>query len=136
MKELEIKKKRHGCLTAWLITGIVVHAFLALIYLFIDNDIILSSLPGNYGGVWVVMLFKILGLLNILFFVLMLYWKKMGVILYAISTLIVFYINFTSGANDFYTILFSLLGLVVLAVLLILEEEETGKKAWDEMDLF
>jgi hypothetical protein len=68
-------KKRHGCLTAWLVLMIVANSASALFYV-LRSETIRRSLPNAPG--WTLPLLIVVSLFNLMCAVALLQWKKWG----------------------------------------------------------
>lgn len=71
------QKKRHGCLTAWLILMLIGNSAAVLIYV-LGSAAVSQTYPNAPG--WTFPALILLGILNIVFVVALLRWKKMGVL--------------------------------------------------------
>ena len=72
----EILKQRHGCVTAWLIFMIVANSMTAVFYLFF-SEVIIKTIPGGMTKS-MIMVLGIIGVVNVLFSVLLLQWRKIA----------------------------------------------------------
>jgi len=122
-------RKRHGCVTAWLVVMIVVYTA-TMFYS------ILSSNPeyNPYSLVipqWVFFLLAFISLLNVVFAVFLLRWKKWGFWGFAATSVVTMGVNIYAGQG----IVQSLVGLVGVGVLFaILQIKADGKSAWERLD--
>jgi hypothetical protein len=122
-------KKRHGCVTAWLIFMIIANSAVALLYFFAGDYISRNSpTPVSTG---ILILLAILGIANVGFAVLLLKWNKWGFwgfILTAVCSLI---INLSIGLG----VSQSILGLVGIGILYgILQIKQDNVSAWDNLE--
>lgn len=122
-------KKRHGCVTAWLIIMIIGNGFSAFVY-FLASPFITDSLPGPVPTLILTAL-GILGLLNVFFAIMLLNWKKYafwGFVGTAVAAVI---INISIGLG----IGMSLLGLIGIGLLYgILQIKEGTTSAWEQLE--
>lgn len=116
-------KKRHGCVTAYLIFMIVANSLTALYYLLSGNDL---GIPNN-----LLMLLIILSFANGFFAVLLFQWKILGFWGFIISSIGALIININLGLG----IGQSLIGLVGIAVLFaVLQIEKDHISAWKNLE--
>src|SRR5262249_27191787 len=117
-------KSRHGCATAWLVFMIIANAAVALMYLAMGGEIQrqVPHFPGSALPVLIVCV-----LLNIVFAVACLFWKKWGFYGFAVMSVVIFIINLLAGVGIQSAT--GLLGVVILyAVLQIGGEHSTWKQ--------
>jgi hypothetical protein len=122
-------KKRHGCVTAWLILMIVVNSATALFYL-LAGEFISKNSPVEISSTMILLL-GILGFANVFFAVLLLKWRKTGFWGFVATSIIALFINLGLGLGIGQS-LSGLIGIAVLyGVLQIKVEEET---AWNNLE--
>lgn len=109
----DIKAKRGGCLTAFLVLMIILNALSSVIYL-LSGTILSDVLELSQG--WLIPMMGILGVLNIVFASGILSWKRWGVYGLCTTGIIIFVLNLLSGIS----IVQSLLGFVGIIIMLIL----------------
>ncbi len=110
----EIEKKRGGCLTAWLIFMLIANSLTALYYLV--SLAIGEGLPGIPQ--WAKYILAVGCILNIVFAVAILRWKRWGVYGFGFVSIVAFIFNLATGLPIFNPI--AALGLVGIIVLVIL----------------
>lgn len=111
----EMKKKRGGLLTAWLILMLIANAGIAVFYLLIFP---LSSIAfKNPPPYWSFPALGIMGILNFVFTIFLFKWKKWAFFAFCVMTGITFVINNVVINMDLFSI-FGLLGPVILYLLL------------------
>ena len=103
-------KNRHGCLTAFLVFGIIANTCVVLIYSLSSASMRAASpsLPN-----WALPVLSVIGICNIAFFVAIFLWKKWGFYAFIASAAITFFINLSIGLS----IVSSVLGLAGIAIL-------------------
>lgn len=122
-------KKRHGCVTAYLIFVIVISAVGALIYL---SSIFLSLTLGIklHLPQIQILFFTILASANVAAMILILKWKKIGFWLITASAVCAFIINFMNGHG-----IYAFIGLAgIIALLSVLQFERDEVSAWDNLE--
>lgn len=122
-------KKRHTIVTLFLILIILIDAFGAYLNFsgnetrIISNSTISPKAINAFLGA--------LGVLNILFVILILKWKKIGFWGVCITALITFFLNFIRGTG----LIFSLFGLAGLLLFFgILQIKYNQKSAWENLE--
>jgi len=120
-------KKRHGCLTAWLILMIIANSLAALMYLF-GTEMVRRALPNLPG--WTFPVLVVFSLFNVVCAVFLFQWKKWAFYGFCLSAAVALVVNMTVGLG----ILRSLLGLI--GVLLLYAVLQIGKenKGWPQLD--
>ena len=126
-------KKRHGCVSAWLIFMIIANAFTALLYLFFFDNFMemlpeesLDQMPDINP-----IILGVLGVLNLIFAVLLLKWKKIGFWGFVATSIITLGINLNAGLG----IGSSLLGLIGILLLYgILQIKQDDVSAWNHLE--
>lgn len=123
-------KQRHGCVTAWLILMIIVFSVSSFSYLFL-NELMSAALPKPVPKIVFTMLI-IISLLNIIFAMALLLWKKWAFWGFAVTSLTTMCINLYAG----FGIAQSLLGLVGFAILygILQIREKNGRSAWENLE--
>lgn len=122
-----VAKKRHGCVTTWLIIMIIVNFLTAINYLF-NSESVIVNFPSN-TPISIVILLGILGIANVIFAILLLKWKKIGFWGFTIASLIVLIINLSIGLG-----IWSFFGLIGIAVLYgVLQIKKNDVPAWDNL---
>jgi len=120
---MENEKKRHGCLTAWLLLMILANSLTALMYVF--GTAIVQGMPG-----WTRFAFALLGVVNLACGIALYQWKKWGYWGFIGTSIIGFFINLMIGVG----VLSSVAGLVGIGILygvLQIGEEEKG---WPQLE--
>ena len=124
--ETNTTPKRHGCVTAWLISMLVVNALTIAIYgLFgAKTRAALPSMPA-----WVRWVFMLGATANCVFAVFLLRWKRWAFYAFCIPTPVVFAINLSIGV-PLLSALWGFLGPVILYLVLQIGGEE---KTWSHL---
>ena len=120
-------KKRHGCLTAYLIFLIVVFAVFVIYYIaaasFVNSTLRLSG--------WTLPVLIILGLLDIVCAVALFRWKKWGFWGFCALAVVTLIVNISSGSG----IATSLTGLIGIAVMYgVLNIGDKENKGWPQLE--
>jgi hypothetical protein len=127
-----IQRNRNGFVMAWLIWGIIANAGFSSLYLF-DTDGALMNLdylmPTDSQRIMIIML-GILSLLNIVFYALLINWKKSGfegLVIISIASLV---INLSIG----YDLIWSCFGIIGIVILYsLLQVKKNGVSSWQHM---
>lgn len=115
-------RKRHGCLTAYLIVMIVVNSGTSLLYFFC-GDLVRSSNPNMPS--WALPVLGIFGIFNLACSIALFKFKKWGFYGFAISAVIVACINISIGFN-IGSVISGLVGVAVLYGVLYIGKENKG----------
>ena len=127
-ENITTQKQRHGCVTAWLVIMIILNSLLAVVYLF-ASDFITNNLQNSSKSM--ILLLGVLGVLNVVFAVMLLKWKKLGFWGFIASSIIVMFINLTIGMG----VGQSVFGLVGVAILYgILQIKSNNVTTWDNLE--
>jgi cytochrome c oxidase subunit IV len=119
----EIIPERHGCVTAWLILMLVLNSVCSLLYL-IESNLMERKLRVSF--ITIVMI-VIIGTLNAIFSIMLLYWKKAGFYGFLATTIVAFVINYCIKLP----LITTLLGLCGIGILFgILQIKKGGRPAW------
>ena len=123
-------KERHGCVTAWLIFGIIVYSFVALFFMF-SSDFVRAIYPQSISNSMLVLL-VILNVCSVVFYVMLLQWKKIGFWCMIAIAIISCIINMNTGMG----IGMSLLGVIISVGIFygILQIKKNNKSAWDNLE--
>ena len=126
-------KERHGCVSAWLIFMIIANAAGAVIYLFFWNDFMemmpeesLEQMPDVNP-----MLVGILSILNLVFAILLLKWKKIGFWGFVATSVISLGLNIQAGLGVG-QIIMGLVGILILYGILQIPKDEAS--AWSHLE--
>jgi len=122
-------KKRHGCVTAWLIFMIIGNSLAALIYLF-DGDFINKSLPRPISTTTLILL-TIIGIANVMFAILLLRWNKSGFWGFVMSAIAALIVNLRVGLGIGQCLL-GLAGIGILYAVLQIKQDDIS--AWDNLE--
>jgi len=116
--------QRHGCVTAWLMLTLILSSIMVLVYFYIANkpiQIPKLSITTEY-------LFIMLALLNVIFSIKLLSWKKSGFYGLCMTIIVGFLINIVNGISP----LGAYLGLAGLPMLFgILQIKKNGRSTWE-----
>jgi hypothetical protein len=127
--EMNELKKRHGCLTAWLILMLILNAALALVYLF-RAEAIADAHPGGIPQS-LLMALRVLAGLNVVWTVLLLRWKRIGFWGFLVNTIAAFVVNLMIGLG----LLSALPGLFGVIVLFLLLQLNAGSRSgWNNLE--
>lgn len=115
-------KRRHGCLTAWLILLIVANSLSALMYLFAKN-LIMNAAPS--APEWTFPVYAGLGIVNVICAIALARWKKWGFYGFVATTLAGLVLNLVVGVEAV-QVVSGLLGVVILFGVLQIGRENKG----------
>ena len=120
-------KKRHGCLTAWLIFMIVANSLATLVYL-LAGEIIRQNLPEFPVG----MILVLAGLcaFNVVCAVALFNWKIWGFYGFVATSILALVANLNAGTHPVKALL-GLLGVVLLYAVLQIGNENKG---WTQLE--
>lgn len=121
------KKKRHGCLTAYLILVIIANSALALVCL-LASDTIRGNLRSS--SEWVVPVLIPLALVNLVCAIGLFQWKEWGFWGYCVSTIVGFFVNLAAGFGIFQ----SILGLAGIFILYGVLHIGTDNEGWIQLE--
>jgi len=116
------EKKRHGCLTVYLWFMVVVNSVVALIYL-IEGREIENRIPFCPG--WAIPVLTICGILNVVFAIALLRWRRWGFVGFIATALLTFAVN-ASIRVSFFQALLGLFGVAILYGVLQIGDKEEG----------
>ena len=120
-------KKRHGCLTAYLIFLIVVASGVVIYYITAASFV--NSTLGLSG--WTLPVLVVLGLLDIVCAIALFRWKKWGFWGFCALAVVTLIVNISSGSG----IATSLTGLIGIAVMYgVLNIGDKDNKGWPQLD--
>jgi hypothetical protein len=122
-----IDRKRHGCVTAWLVFMLIANSIISLIYLFtlVRTDQVLKISASSLTALIIV------GLLNVAFAIMVLLWKKVGFYGFAITSAVAFIINISLGIS----LIKCTVGLIGFLILYgILQIKQDGVSAWENLE--
>ena len=124
------KKKRHGCLTVYLVLILIVNSLLTYTYLVTPPPDTGPPFHMPLFSTWVYGVMSLVGLLNVISAVAILRWKKWGFWLFANTSFITVWLNYTMGMS-FAT---SIVGLVGVAILYGVLHIGGDKKGWTQLE--
>ena len=124
---MEEGKKRHGCLTAWLILMLVANSATALMYL-LGRDAIQRQLPNMPG--WAFPVLIVMALFNLACAIALFRWKKWGFWGFCASSVIALAVNLSAGLG----IGQSLGGLIGVAIFYGVLQIGKENKGWPQLD--
>ena len=119
-------KKRHGCLTAWLVLMIIVNSLAALIYLF-GRALIYQSVPNLPGWAFPVLFVGLL--FNVACAIALLKWKKWGFWGFSASAVLALILNLSFGMG-----VSSIGGLIGVAILYGVLHIGGENKGWPQLE--
>jgi hypothetical protein len=119
-------KRRHGCLTTWLVLIVAANSLVGLLYLF-ARDPIQRSLP---SAAWAIPVLTLVSAANVVFAIALFQWKMWGFVGLVATSGVAFVINLSVGLNIAGALL-GFLGPVVLYALLQIGGE---KKSWTQLE--
>lgn len=122
-------KKRHGCVTAWLILMIVLNALTAVTWFFF-NDVFREQI-GEGVNKNTMLVLGLIGLLNLVFAIMLFRWKKWAFWGFLITSLIAFGINLSLGLGIGQSAM-GLLGIIVLYA--VFQIKADGRTAWSYLE--
>jgi hypothetical protein len=121
------EKKRHGCLTAYLIFMLVVNTLCALVVPF-TTSLVEKHTPSFPS--WLLWVSASLCLLNVVFVIALFKWKKWGFICFCIVSVVALGINLYGGLG----VGASLRGLIGIALLFGVLHIGGDKKGWSQLE--
>ena len=124
---MTMQKRRHGCLTAWLIFMLIGNSLGLLLYL-TSGAAIQQELPGAPD--WIIPVLTILVLLNIIFTIALFLWKKWGFWGFVGTSIVALIVNLSIGINPAQ----SVLGLVGIAILYGVLNIGDDNKGWSQLE--
>ena len=126
-------KKRHGCVSAWLIFMIIANALGVLLYLFFYDNFMgmmpeesLDQMP-DVNPIFM----GVLSVLNLIFAVMLLKWKKIGFWGFVATSVISLGINLNAGLGVA-SILGGLIGILILYGILQIKQDDVS--AWNHLE--
>ncbi len=120
-------KNRHGCLTTFLVVGIIANTFTVLFYT-LGSAMVRAASPNLPG--WAPPVLAVMGICNIAFFAAIFRWKKWGFYGFLASAAITFAINLSVGLN----IVTSVLGLSGIAILYWVLQMGGENNGWRQLE--
>ena len=120
-------KKRHGCLTAFLVLMIIANSLGALIYL-LGSNFVKQNMPGM--PLWAIPIMGIFSVFNLVCAIALFKWKKWGFWGFLFSSIIALIINSSIGLG----IGLSLSGLLGIAILYGVLHIGKENKGWSQLD--
>ena len=121
------QKKRHGCLTAWLVLMLISNSAVVLIYV-LGSAVVRQYYPNAPG--WAFPALTLGGVLNIVFIVALFRWKKWGfwgsVATYALSSVVGLVVGLSVAQT--------LNGLTGLAILFGVLQIGKQNKGWPQLE--
>ena len=123
------EKKRHGCLSVYLILMIIGSSFTALGN-FAAGSLDVALDPLSTFPTWVYPMLGIFSLINIVSSFAIYKWKKWGFWLFTLTGFLTCFINISAGLN----ILSCVIGLSGLAILYGVLQIGGDKKGWTQLD--
>lgn len=120
------EKKRHGCLTAWLILMIIANAATAFLY-FTGGALVAAAVPS--GNSALILVLGVIGLANVAFAIALFMWKKWAFWGFCGCSVITMIINIILGLG----IGQSVGGLLGAAILYGVLQIGGDNKGWDQL---
>jgi hypothetical protein len=116
-------KKRHGCLTTWLIIIIIAN----IIVTFLNAGLlsVTEKVPG-----WAIPVYAIIGVFNVVCAIALFMWKKWGFYGFCASAIVAIIANIAMGVNPFSAIS-SVIGIAILYGVLNIGKENKG---WTQLE--
>jgi hypothetical protein len=123
------ERKRHGFTSFWLILGVISCVLYGIMFLFVPN-IVTKYWNVSSGGL--VMLLGFVTLASIIYYVLLLHWKKIGFQLLIGFEVAIFILKIMMGIN----IILPLLGLIISIAIMwgVLHLRKNGRTAWEQLE--
>jgi hypothetical protein len=118
-------KKRHGCLTVWLILIIIGCALSLVGYLVGSSFMVAANVPG-----WVIPVYIVISVLQLVCAIALFKWKKWGFWGIIVATVISVIIGFATHMG-IATVIFALIGIAILYGVLQIGKENKG---WPQLD--
>ncbi|MES2761618.1 MAG: hypothetical protein V4677_05405 [Bacteroidota bacterium] len=125
-------KKRHGCVTAWLVMMIIANALTSVFYLFVYLvGSMVKQDPETKLTTPLISLLVIIGIANVFFSVLLLKWNKIGFYGFLMSSIGALIVNIYIGLG----IGQSSIGLIGFAILYaVLQIKRDDVSAWENLE--
>jgi hypothetical protein len=120
-------KKRHGCLTAWLILMIVANISTVLLYT-LGRAWLHKSQPGL--PTWAFNIFLLSGFINVVSALALFSWKRWGFFLFAADSVAIFFLNISLG----YNIVIALFGFSGVAIMYGVLHIGGSRKGWKQLE--
>ena len=120
-------KRRHGCLTAWLVLMIIANAGVAYMYLF-GSAAIRQSVPS--APAWAFTALAVAGIVNVVCAIALFQWKKWGFFGFVAMAVLAFAVNLMIGLSIVQA-LFGFLGVAILYGVLQIGNEDKG---WPQLE--
>ncbi len=124
-----VAKQRHGCVTAWLITMIVLNSLGALLYL-LASEWVAKNLPHNVSTSTILLL-GVIEIGNVVFSVLLFQWKKIGFYGFVMTSIVALIINLSIGTGAAQSV-FGILGIALLYGVLQIKKDNVT--AWENLE--
>jgi len=121
------ERKRHGCLTIWLVVVIGANSIAALTNYFMQDEL-MEQFPGTPE--WVITGLFLLALVNVACGIALFMWKKWGFWVFLLSSLAGVWLNLEMGVG-FLQALGSLFGVAILFLVLNIGKE---RKGWHQLE--
>jgi hypothetical protein len=115
-------KQRHGCLTATLLSMVVINSLTAIVSLFLNRN-------GSSLASWVFLSASVMGLFNVVCAIALFYWKKWGFWGFCASSILTLILNVSAGVRTGPALLGILGPLFLFGVLQI----GNGNKGWPQL---
>ena len=122
-------KQRHGCVTTWLVIMIIANSITALIYLFASETILQNMLESVSRSI--ILLLAVICILNVIFSVMLLQWKKWGFWGFLITSFGALIINLNIGISAAQSV-FGLAGIAILYGILQIKKDNVT--AWQNLE--
>lgn len=123
------RRKRHGCVTAWLILMILVNAATMCFSFFLSFNETYAAM--TVFPKWIYVLFAVLSVLNVVFAIFLLKWQRWAFWGFLATSVFTMGINIYTGSG----ILQSLVGLFGVGILYaILQIKDNGRSAWENLE--
>ncbi len=123
------KKQMHGCVITWLVLEIISNLYVSILYL----------VSASHYREWLALFPKplltineIMLILNIVFYILLLWWKKIGFWGISVLTLVSMVLNISYGFNVAFSIIVGFSSIIILFA--ILQIKRNGVSAWNNME--
>jgi hypothetical protein len=120
-------KRRHGCLTAWLVLMLVANAAVGLFYL-LAHSAVAASLSSSRA--WAIPVDGLLAVANVVFVIALFRWKRWGFYGVAGTSVVAAVVNIAIGLNALQV----LVGLVAPAVLYGVLQIGGDSRGWAQLE--
>lgn len=123
------EKKRHGCVTTWLVLMIVVNALSGMVYFFAQGMMqeVMPQIPAS-----ILLVLGFFSMVNVACAILLFQWKQLGFWGFIGTSVVAFVINVAYDVGGMSTHISGLIGIAILYGILQIRGNDVS--AWDNME--